>query len=923
MNTNVRFAALTALLAIPALGGDALRPPDLTPVTWMDAPKHAPVEIVRDGKAVAAVNVAEPKPGARLKRLTDELLDVITLATGATLERLDQPPPPDRPAIVIGDCAEARAAGIDPAKIPPEGFVVKTAANRVFLVGGAGNPDGTAWAVADWIERFAGVRWYWPAKAAGRSVPKAASLAVPPVHYSDRPVFLSRTDFIETALMPLNTEGHNWGDRLPLPLAPGVLEREEDWWYTPGMEALLRHGGSLDFTPGIIQGSESMAWWLTMWAHEADVKKAGEAALAMNEDGTRHPGWICFSAQETMDALLARVGRHWDENAKGWPPHKILTDTSCTVYFPRTPGLACHCPTCSKTADRIRQDRRLRDALAKEHGEQRAGEIIEERAHELVFGLFVQRLCEAVQTRWPGRKVVLVAGDRHPPAGVTFPPNLRVASVWPAGFALGRAVHPSSGGEFDDTLRGWGQVLIWASCASPGDWTCGPVQYPRLIQDFYARNRKFVTGSDYTIFSAPILVSEAPTYYVWQRVMWNPDLDVEAVLDELCKRLFGAGAGSARELLRLECERWERTPLSRPLQREDRHRDRLPGTEGIGALAQEHRLPLELFREMWPADVVARMKDLRDKALAEIEKAGDRDARRAFLYWTWTFDAFLEEAEAAHRQMPAGFARAGGNTPMQSVDGLPGSMTLDLGGVEMKLTLIRPGEFLMGSETNSWGYHRNESPVHRVRITKPYYMGECEVTRCQYDAVMGTATAGNASNRPAMSVSWREATNFCGRLSQKTGRRVRLPTEAEWEYACRAGTTTPWSFGDADRVEEIIKDYAGYGKDVAGGPGDAGGKKPNPWGLFDMHGSVSEWCMDRFGEDYYALSPTDDPVGPETGIFRVLRGGSADNLRRRNVELTRSARRSWGHPDLRIQQRGMNHMCIGFRVVVEAKGAKQ
>jgi formylglycine-generating enzyme required for sulfatase activity len=85
-----------------------------------------------------------------------------------------------------------------------------------------------------------------------------------------------------------------------------------------------------------------------------------------------------------------------------------------------------------------------------------------------------------------------------------------------------------------------------------------------------------------------------------------------------------------------------------------------------------------------------------------------------------------------------------------------------------------------------------------------------------------------------------------------------------------------------------------------------------------MHGNVSEWCWDRFGEDYYAVSPTDDPAGPEAGIFRVMRGGSADNLQRHNAELARSARRAWGHPDLRIQARGMNHMFVGFRVVVEA-----
>jgi formylglycine-generating enzyme required for sulfatase activity len=914
-----KAALLSALLAAaPAAAVDDLKPRDLPPVSWMKAPTHAEVEIVRDGQPRAAVYVAVAKPGEKLKRLTEELFEVIRLGTGATLDRVDRLPPADRPAIVIGDCEETRAAGIDPATLPPEGFVVKTGTNRVYLVGCAGYPDGTAWAVADFLERFAGVRWYWPADAAGRSIPRTASLTVPPVHYTDQPVFRQRSDFIETAMMPLHTEGHNWGDRMPLPLAPGVMPRDETWWYVPRMEALQRHGESLDFTPGIIQGSEAVAWWLSRWGDERDIRTAGEAARALNKDGTRHEGWICFSAPETLDALLARLSRHWDAKERGWPPHKMMTDTSCTVYFPRTPGLVCHCPRCEDTANQLRGDRKLRAALTRDFGEQRAEAIVEERVHERVFGLFVLRLCEAVKQRWPDKKVVMNAGERQPPEGVTFPDNLRVAYVWPAGFVMGRAFHPSAGSAFDNTLRAWGKVQIWASCSSPGDWTYGPVQYPHLVRDFYLRNRKYISGSDLTIFSAPILISEAPTYYVWQRVLWNPEIDVDATLDEMCRRLFGPGARAARELLQLECDRWEKTPLPRPLEAENLHRDQLPGSGGLGQLAQENRLPAGLFAAIWPADVVARMKDLRDEALAAIDKSDDTDARRAFLYWNWTFDAFLEESETVHRRLPAGSVRQASATPLASVEGLAETSTLDLGsGATMKLALVRPGEFLMGSETNAWGHHRNESPLHRVRITKPFYMGVYEVTRAQYDAVMETHSAGDRTNRPAASVSWRQATNFCGRLSAKTGRNVRLPTEAEWEYACRAGTTTVWSFGNLDRID-AIKECAWFGEDARGGPKDVGGKTPNAWGLYDMHGNAAEWCLDRFGADYYALSPTDDPAGPPTGIFRVLRGGSADNLSRQNPEFARSARRAWGHPDLRIDQRGMNHVSVGFRVVAEA-----
>ncbi len=98
---------------------------------------------------------------------------------------------------------------------------------------------------------------------------------------------------------------------------------------------------------------------------------------------------------------------------------------------------------------------------------------------------------------------------------------------------------------------------------------------------------------------------------------------------------------------------------------------------------------------------------------------------------------------------------------------------------------------------------------------------------------------------------------------------------AEWEYACRAGTTTPWSFGDVDRVLETVKDHAWYAKEADKGPWDVGGKKPNAWVLYDMHGIVSEWCADPFCEDYYAFSPTDDSAGPATGIFRGQRDKQA------------------------------------------------
>jgi formylglycine-generating enzyme required for sulfatase activity len=546
----------------------------------------------------------------------------------------------------------------------------------------------------------------------------------------------------------------------------------------------------------------------------------------------------------------------------------------------------------------------------------------------------LQRLCEAVKQRWPDKKVVFNALQAACPKDVQFPDNLVVATAYPEGHSLGRVMHPSVGRTYEDRVRGWGAVLFWAGAAAPSDWTYGPVQYPHLVQEFYQRNRQFVRGSYLTTYNPRIWTTSAPTFYVWMRVMWNPQLDVDAVLDEMCRRLFGPAAETAHEFLRLQCDRWEKTRLSRPLAAENLHRDRSPG----GRRIEEFRLGEDQFREIWPQDVVARMKALRGRALKEIDQAGDAEARQAFLYWTWTFDAFLEEAETVYRKQRADYVRDTSERPLEPADRLPATLALALGEeAEMRAALIRPGEFFMGSRETSWAHHRNEAPRRRVRITKPFYMGIHEVTVAQYEAVMGhgayewprqlvmqhghpvsferSVKPAAMANRPVERISWNQAVLFCRRLGEKTGRTVRLPTEAEWEYACRAGTTTPWAFGDLDEVS-VLGEYAWYGDGAKGVQGvqDVGGKKPNAWGLYDMYGNVREWCHDRYAEDYYAWAPTDDPAGSATGMFRILRGGSASNLLfGGNAELARSARRAWGHPDIRCDE-------VGLRVVIEAVG---
>jgi sulfatase modifying factor 1 len=238
------------------------------------------------------------------------------------------------------------------------------------------------------------------------------------------------------------------------------------------------------------------------------------------------------------------------------------------------------------------------------------------------------------------------------------------------------------------------------------------------------------------------------------------------------------------------------------------------------------------------------------------------------------------------------------------------SITNTLG---MTFKEIPAGTFMMGSpETEE---HRNDDEYqHKVTISKPFYMQTTEVTQGQWTAVMGTEPwkglyyIKEGANYPASYVSWDDAVAYYRKLSEKEGKKYRLSTEAEWEYACRAGTQTTWSFGND---EKVLGDYAWYA-DNAYDIGEeyahqVGLKKPNAFGLYDMHGNVSEWCSDSYyGADYYKQSPEQDPQGPESGSSRVVRGGSWND----DSHLTRSANRNWYDVDFRYSY-------FGFRLVRE------
>jgi len=206
--------------------------------------------------------------------------------------------------------------------------------------------------------------------------------------------------------------------------------------------------------------------------------------------------------------------------------------------------------------------------------------------------------------------------------------------------------------------------------------------------------------------------------------------------------------------------------------------------------------------------------------------------------------------------------------------------------VQILMKLIPAGAFNMGSPNDEVDRYLNEGPRHLVTISEPYYVGVYEVTQEQWDAVMGTNPSGSvASGNPVEKVSWNDCQDFITELNRKGIGTFRLPTEAEWEYACRAETQTRYFYGDDPDCLDI-GDYAWYMDNSEGATHTVGQKESNAWGLYDMNGNVWEWCSDWY--DYYNSASQVDPTGPSTGTGRVIRGGGCFS----NPQQCRSARRS-------------------------------
>jgi len=238
---------------------------------------------------------------------------------------------------------------------------------------------------------------------------------------------------------------------------------------------------------------------------------------------------------------------------------------------------------------------------------------------------------------------------------------------------------------------------------------------------------------------------------------------------------------------------------------------------------------------------------------------------------------------------------------------------LDLGGVIMKFRQIEAGTFWMGSPDDEAGRFSDEGPRHEVTLTRGFWMAVTPVTQAQWMTVMGGGSNPShfkGNNRPVERVSWQDCQEFLSALNQRfPALHAALPTEAQWEYACRAGTRSRFNNGSED--DAALADLGWYAATSRGGTHDVGQKEANGWGLYDMHGNVVEWCQDGLRE--YRSTPVIDPVGSvQDHVSRVLRGGGWYNLERH----CRSAYRYETNP-------GNRALGIGFRLLAAQPPAAQ
>ena len=508
---NLTVLALASLY-LSAGGVAAPAADDLNPVTFGDAPDHDAVVLVKDG--VPAAEIVSYAAGRMDAAAVQDLQTFIEATTGAKLPVVNEPT--GKPAIVVGDCAEATAAGLIGSGMPPEGFAIKTAPGRVFI---AGNGEaGTTWGVYEFLERFVDVRWYWPeyrdvAELTGASIVKRPDLVVEPASLADAPVFRKRHRYpsggvrIGTALMGTHDRrlrAHNsWPIRL-------IVHAPHDW-ATKYRES----------RPDIFQ---------------------------LRSDGDRDFVMLCYGHPLTIQTYLDEIGfqlKAMEDETAFNPRSRIIEGTAITVS-PNDMAVACRCEHC----------RRLWNEDGGSYG-----------TASTVLAQFVSKLAVEVKKRWPGMTVIFLPYKNYTyaPDGVAFPDNVEVQICGMPGLAQHKdpVIDTAEQANIDKWVAMSGRkIQNWHYSCWPANRTKAAYLFPHVVRDHYLANRDKTVGS-FINGVADHWPRQHVSLYCWLKVLWNPEFDVDAAINAYCRRMYGPAEKPMHELVWMLIDGWEKREWSK------------------------------------------------------------------------------------------------------------------------------------------------------------------------------------------------------------------------------------------------------------------------------------------------------------------------------------------------------------------------
>lgn len=503
---NPSAVLLTTALCLAAIACAGCR----SPVTSKPAPKHDPVVLVKDGKPQATiVNMMPAGYGYRgLTSAIQNLQQHIEMATGAKLPISNKMV--EGPAIVIGNCPPAADNGLVGDDMPVGGFAIRTAPNMVMIAGRDGevaartSSQGTRWGVLEFIERFVGVRWYWPGPT-GLSVPKMKDLIVEPVWLEDAPVFTKR---------------HIWP-------SGGVNVTR----YTGQFHQRMR---SADSWPVKLKVHAPHDWQELYAADRPEV-------FQLRADGQREFRMLCYSNDRTLATYLEEIAEHYDNGKQlGGGQIGIIGDT--ITVSPGDAAISCYCDQCK--------------ALWDPNGGQYS-------TASRIVATFVARLAGEVKKRWPGKTIIYLPYKNYtaPPEGIEFPDNVEVQICGMPGLAQYK--EPAIAASEQAILDGWVKLSgrkaqNWHYSCWPENQTSAAYQYPHVIRDYYQRNRDKLVGS-FVNGTKDHHARQNITLYCWMKLLWNPEFDVDAAIAEYCRRMYGPAAATMHELVTAQCDGWEKS----------------------------------------------------------------------------------------------------------------------------------------------------------------------------------------------------------------------------------------------------------------------------------------------------------------------------------------------------------------------------